>query len=197
MEDSGNVAYALEILLPEELETQFQQWALATPGATWPAWGGHVTLMNRFAPRSGIEHIRSRVATICACFAPFSLCLNRVITEGHWRRPAQHAVLLVSETRPAASEPIMRLHSALARSLARCRRDLQPEVTSRPFAPHISLTFGLPRREALQLVRVAREAKLVAEFTVQAIWLLEIKLPQSDKSKEILSARESFPLTGS
>jgi hypothetical protein len=192
--DGANIVYCVEILLPDDLEARMSRWSQVTPGATWPAWGGHITLLSRFSLLAGIEAIRGQMRAACSEFAPFALKLDRVITEKHWRRPEQ-AVLLVGDETALVTDPIMRLRSALSEALAPWKRDLRPEISQQPFAPHLSLTIGLPQPEAEQLALAAAQQHLAIEFIVDVVWLLKLDT-SAGEDKEVVAAKEPFLLTG-
>lgn len=190
--DTANFTYCVEILLPDAIEARMSRWSQVTPGATWPAWGGHVTLLSRFVPLAGIEAIRGQMQAVCAGFGPFPLALDRVITEKHWRRPEQ-AVLLVGDEKALVTDPIVRLQSALSEALAPWKRDLRPEVSRQHFVPHLSLTIGLPKPDAEQLALAAVQQRLTVEFLVDVVWLLKLDV-SAGEDQAVVVAREPFPL---
>ena len=42
---------SVQILLPERMDNRLEQRTEAMPGASWPTWGGHVTLVPPFKAR--------------------------------------------------------------------------------------------------------------------------------------------------
>ena len=91
--------YSLEILLPEAVEQQFRHWIRRVPGATWPRWGGHITVLNRFVPARELEPIVLEIEGTCPACRSFLIHLNEVVSNRHWRDPQFNAVLLVSGSR--------------------------------------------------------------------------------------------------
>jgi len=168
--------YSVQIMLPDDEQTRLWQWTQATPGATWPTWGGHVTLVNGFLPNCPIALIEREIGDMVKAFSPFELCLNQAICVEHWRRPGLWTVLLVNRNRADAGiRALLRLHNALSAALDPLKHDLFPEVSQRPYLPHLMLTWGLPRAEARALAKVATQARLESRFRVQDIWLLEFR----------------------
>ncbi len=178
MQDEAKAAiasfqYSVQVMLPAEIEETLRQWAERTPGATWPEWGGHISLVNLFVPIRGIQVIKGEIADICQAFSPFQLCLDQVAVEIHWRRPHLQTVLLKAcdKTTPGY-RTLVRLRDSLVAALGPLKRDVAPEVSQRPFDPHLSLTWGLEDTEAERLASAARQAGLRAEFIVEKIWLI-------------------------
>jgi len=202
MADEGGEGYAVQILLPEALQMQFREWVALTPGATWPAWGGHVTLVPRFVPVDGIEVVHRVLKDVCSRFPPFVLKLDRVIAAANWRRPHLQSLFLIpSDTRHPGYRTVMRLQEALVKALEPHKRDQHPEVSKHPFQPHITLTLGLSEREAADLLRAAINARLAVEFHVDEIWLLQYSVVRQTDAptgeREIVSGSRSFVLAGS
>jgi len=139
---------------------------------------------------------------VCSRFPPFMLQLDRVIAAANWQRPHLQSLFLIpSDARHPGYRTVMRLQEALVKALEPHKRDQRPEVSRHPFQPHITLTLGLPERDAADLLRAAINARLAVEFRVDKIWLLQYSLvPQTGSpldEKEIVSGSRSFALTGS
>lgn len=183
MPETERTDFSLQILLPQAVEARLRQWVDEAPGATWPAWGGHITLINRFAPLCAIKVIRREISDVVKAFSPFTLRLAKVVRSDHWQRPDLQTVLLTSEsTSDAGFRTLLRLHGALRAALDPLKTDLAPAVSQRPFAPHISLTWGISTAAAIHLAELAMQAGLVAEFRVQRLHLLEFIDPPDPKS---------------
>lgn len=185
--------YSLEILLPDDIEERFRRWISRVPGATWPRWGGHITVLNGFIPARGLEPIVQEIQRRCAAARPIPVHLSEVVSDRHWRDPELNAVLLVSGS-PDDEEllSLIRVHDSLREGLGPLKRDAQPEISNRPYVPHLSLTRGLPEPEASRLVEMARASRLEVEFTVENIWLLEF-VAVSSRDERVDRVR-SFPL---
>ncbi len=172
--------YTLQILLPDPVQEQLRQFAARTPGATLPTAGAHVTLVSAFSPVRPRAPIRARTAMVCAQFQPFPVRLNRVLSGTHWRRPNLNGVFLMGNGMTEGIRTLVRLQSELRNGLALFKRDLHPEVSQRPYRPHVSLTWGIPPAQAVKLAQAARAAHLQFEFTVDKVWLLEYPPDSSD-----------------
>lgn len=184
--------YTLQVLLPEQVQEQLREWTVRTPGATLPAGGAHITLLSPFSPVRPRAPIRKFTATVCATFLPFPVRLSRVLSGTHWRRPSLNGVFLMGNGLTEGIRELVRLQRALRETLDPLKRDLHPEVSRRPYKPHVSLTWGIPPGEAVALARSARAARLQIEFTVDRIWLVEYP-PESSGSGEVTHVR-SFKL---
>ncbi|MCK5557924.1 MAG: 2'-5' RNA ligase family protein [Candidatus Hydrogenedentes bacterium] len=185
--------YSLEVLLPERVDKQFRRWVKRVPGATWPRWGGHITVLNRFVPTRGLEPIVEEIDRACGACHPFLIRLTEVVSDRHWRDPQLNAVLLVSGSRDEEGyRSLVRLRDSLQAELAPLKRDVQPGISNRPYVPHLSLTRGLPEPEASRLVETARASRLEVKFTVENIWLLEFVAVSP--GKERMGRVQSFPL---
>lgn len=180
--------YTLQILLPEPVQEQLRDFTARTPGATLPAEGAHITLLNAFSPVRPRAPIRARTAVVCAEFQPFAVRLNRVLSGSHWRRPNLFGVFLMGNGMTDGVRTLIRLQSELRNSLALFKRDLHPEVSLRPYKPHVSLTWGIPPAEAVQLAQAARAAHLHVEFIVDRVWLLEYP-PDSTDLQQVTRVR--------
>ena len=75
---------------------------------------------------------------------------------------------------------ILRLRDALNAGLSPLKRDLLPEVSQRPFVPHVMLTRGISEAEATELAQHAAEAQLHIEFMVDRIHLLQFAGSEGD-----------------
>ena len=81
------LSYSLQILLPEEIDREFRRWVEATPGATWPEEGGHVTVLPPLEPVLGLEPLEEAIAAVCAAWQPFRLELSRPVGAPHLGPP--------------------------------------------------------------------------------------------------------------
>jgi len=171
--------YGLTILLPEEVEQRLRNWVAHTPGATWPEWRGHITVVPAFVALDSPDAIEAAVARVCQAYAPFRLTLNRIRRTQHLIRPHLQTVLLVEPARTAPG-PLHRLRADLAAILAPVKEDVHPVYSNHPFLPHVSLTWGLPELEASRLARAARAARLEVSLTVDQLWLVALSPTGTD-----------------
>ena len=186
--------YSVQIMLPDDENARLREWAEATPGATWPTWGGHVTLVNGFIPHCDVQLIEREIADVVRAFSPFELYLDEPICVEHWRRPNLWTVLLVNRAREdEGHRALMRLHNALAVALAPLKHDLVPEVSQRPYLPHLMLTWGLPKGQADELAQVATAERLETRLSVGDIWLLEFAKQEPPPGNWQPCTRKPFP----
>jgi 2'-5' RNA ligase len=173
MSDSSS-EYTLEIPLPPDVDDRFRRWTERTPGATWPPWGGHITILDSFVPQSGVQPVVRGIESVCATYAAFEICFDSVVCDAYWVEPDLRTVLLVSSSRDQEGyRTLVNLHRSLHIELEQVARDVRPEVSDRPYVPHLSLTAGLPEPEAVKVMEAARAAQLKVEFVVRSISLLE------------------------
>jgi hypothetical protein len=184
--------YSLEIPMPEHIEREFRGWIKDVPGATWPRWGGHITVLNRFVPTRGLEPLVQAVQRMCAAHPPFLIHLDEVVSDRHWRDPRLNAVMLVSCQRDEEGcRALVRLRESLRAELEPLKRDVHPELSARGYVPHLSLTLGVPELDAARLLEMARASGLEVEFTVENICLLEFVGAVS--GEERMERVQSFP----
>jgi hypothetical protein len=185
--------YSLEIPLPEHIEREFRAGISGVPGATWPRWGGHITVLNRFVPTGGLDPVVQVVQRVCAARRPFLIHLDEVLSDRHWRDPRLNAVMLVSGLRDEEGyRALAKLHNDLEAELALLKQDVHPELSGRGYVPHLSLTLGVPEPDAARLLEMARASGLEVEFTVENICLLEFVSAVS--GEERMGRVQSFPL---
>jgi 2'-5' RNA ligase len=183
-EIAGNSTLAsVHILLPEAIDRRFERWTEKMPGTSWPAWGGHVTLIPNFVPRVSVEEVRAAIRAVCAHEEPFMLRLAEPVAIQDMTRPDYHAVFLLVEEDGGDTQRLHQLRMALLADLAPLREDLRPELLEQRFLPHVTLALGLGEAEAAKLVKAMHADPLVAEFTVEVIWLV-VQTPSEGKRVE-------------
>jgi 2'-5' RNA ligase len=164
---------SVQILLPESIERRLERRTQKMPGASWPVWGGHITLAPNFAARGTLEEVRAIVAGVCAHEEPFRLCLDTPVAVQDTTRPDYAALFLtVKGVGEGDDRRLHELRHTLLTALEPLREDLRPQLVEMPFLPHVTLALGLGETEAAQLVRAIRAEPIEAEFMVEVIWLV-------------------------
>jgi 2'-5' RNA ligase len=184
----------IQILLPEAVEKRFQKWANRTPGASWPQWGGHITLLSPFTATVERAKIEQRIVQVCANYQPFPIHLSQIVAMQDWTRPHYRAVFLAfGNEADNGQSTLLSLQRDLDAALRPLRNDLQPEVSLKPYWPHITLALGLAEAEANLMISGMRADGLSAQFEVDTIWLvtlrqLEDEEPQTQRVRIPLGA---------
>jgi 2'-5' RNA ligase len=171
--------FSIQILLPEAVERRFQRWATRTPGASWPQWGGHITLLPPFTATADRAAIEQRMTQICANYQPFTVNLSQLVAMQDWTRPHYQAVFLTFDSEPENGQArLLCLQRDLDAALRPLRNDLLPEVSQKLYWPHITLALGLADTEASLLVNSMRADGLSAQFEVDGVWLVTFRQPE-------------------
>jgi hypothetical protein len=189
--EAAEPSYSLQIPLPDEIDRAFRRWVAATPGATWPEEGGHVTVLPPVVPLRGLEPLEAAIAGVCADWRPFRLELSRLVRAPHLAHPPLHTVLLAEPAAAARRSQLHGLRRALLSALRPVARDLSPAYTRRPYRPHITLTLGVDRSAAAGLAEAAAAAGLRAVLAVDALWLRAYRGPRLDPT-----GSRRFPIAG-
>ena len=165
---------SVNILLPEAVDRRLERWAHRMPGASWPSWGGHVTLVPNFVPRAGVDEVHAILAGVCKDEMPFSVRFGAPLAVQDATRPDFAALFLKVEEVATNGEEgrLAALRSNLLAALTPVREDVRPQLTEMPFMPHVTLALGLGESEASKLVQQMRVEPIVAEFRVEVIWLV-------------------------
>ena len=179
--------YGLFILLPLRLDRQLETWTRATPGATWPEWRGHITLLNSFTPKVSRKKLLASLLEVCQTNASFDINLDRVSRQRHLVRENLETVMLV-ESQPDTSAGLYELRSTLLANLRRIKEDgdITRKVAARPYLPHLSLTMGLPQEDARALAKSARDAELSAQFQVDRVHLVSFEASKTPRVRGVL-----------
>jgi 2'-5' RNA ligase len=175
---------SVNILLPEALDRRLQRRTDELPGASWPAWGGHITLVPLFRVRGTLDELRTTLAAVCAAEPPFEVRFGLPLTVQDSTRQGYAALFLAVEgvdvgSLPSVSEqesvplsPLHTLRANLLEALAPLRDDLYPTLVEQRFHPHVTLALSLAESEANRLVREMRANPIEAQFTVEQVWLV-------------------------
>lgn len=188
---SDAVTISLQILLPEAIDRRFARRVADLVGASWPEWGGHITLVPPFAPKIDQAAVLARVATVCEQTDPFTLHLAEPTAHPDSTRPGYQAVFLtVPDAEADDYRRLVALRERLLAALEGVREDIQPEISAQPFLPHVTLALSLGEDEAMRLVRDLRADGIQAEFRVGELWALTFPREGSDAKPE----RTAIPL---
>jgi 2'-5' RNA ligase len=165
---------SVQILLPDGINRRLERWTEEMPGTSWPTWGGHITLVPNFVPRATVGEVRASVAAVCAQVPAFNVRFAAPVAVQDSTRPDYYIVFLTVEEALADGEEehLHKLRNALLAALDGQREDIRPKLVEQPFVPHVTLAIGLGELEARKLAQEMRAEPLVAEFKVEAIWLV-------------------------
>lgn len=173
--------YGLFILLPENDEVRLRAWAERTRNASWPAWRGHITLINTFTLLSTLEQFQEVLQKVGREVEPFKVNLDRVIQRPNLVREGLETVMLVGHRYPDTATPLYTLQEKLVNTVKQLKKDGKTarQVSQRPYRPHVSLTLGLPDREARALTETAEQDGLAVRFRVTEFCLVGFGAGQS------------------
>ena len=171
---SEGTTYGLFILLPENDEVRLRAWAERTRNASWPPWRGHITLINTFTLLSTLEQLQEVLQKVGREVEPFKVNLDQVIQRPNLVKEGLETVMLVGHRYPDMETPLYALQEKLVATLEQLKKDGRAarKVSQRPYRPHISLTLGLPDREARALAETAEQDVLAVRFCVTEFCLL-------------------------
>lgn len=166
--------FSVHIMLPEPIDRRLQRWTHKMPGASWPAWGGHVTLVPNFMTPLTVEAMRVLLQSVCAEQTPFGVRFGAPLAVQDITRPDYFAVFLTVEDDQGAGEggPLHQLRALLLAVLEPVREDARPVLLEQSFLPHVTLALGLGEVEANRVVKSLRAEAIMAEFTVATLWLV-------------------------
>lgn len=167
-------AYSVQVMLPDALDRQLASWTDAVPGASWPAWGGHIAIVARFSVDGTRDMLEQALSAVCQTIAPFDLRLNTPLLVEDVTRPGYFAVFLTPD--PEAHDGVAHLHMLYKQ----VRLTLDSLGTTdlfgldgKPFLPHVTLALGLGEPDAAKILQTMRGDPVDVELLVDAIWLLE------------------------
>ena len=180
---------SVHILLPEAVNRRLERWTHKLEGASWPAWGGHVTLVPNFVELGGAGAARAALEALCLHEEPFLLRFGAPIAVQDSTRADYSAVFLGIEGVDSDSrsgnkselhdteevvedQHIFGLRQRILDVLEPLREDMYPQLVMQKFLPHVTLALGVSELEAEKLVREIRAEPLTAEFKVEVVWLV-------------------------
>jgi 2'-5' RNA ligase len=163
----------VQIHLPESADRDLQRKTDKTPGASWPAWVGHVTLLPMFTTLSDEDTLQKALAGVAAEFAPVEILLSNFAVEQDLTRPDYHAVFLtLDDEQEPTLQRLRTLRERLNDATRADRKDLWPVLESSEYVPHVTLAMGLSESEANSVVRTLRAQGLSVCFRLKEIVLL-------------------------
>ncbi len=164
---------SLVLALPDDENARIERWTRNSPPATWPGWGGHVTIWPALEPSSGLDALVSMLQTVVARFEAFELSMSQPALKPFWGSPRLYTAQLVAGDDDLGGAELAALRAGLYQSLSDVAVDLHPETRSNWFEPHISLTVGLDHDGAAAVVEAARRDALSIRFVVQSVDLYQ------------------------
>ena len=191
----------VQILLPESVDRKLEDRAEELPGASWPEWGGHITLIPQFLPLVPEDEIVAIIEAVCAEEPPIVVEFGEPVAKQDLTRreytivmlsvaevneEAEHSPEVAGEngtgeahaeisltSRDADCKRLCDLRMRLLDALQGVREDLYPQVVAKPYRPHVTLAFALGENEAQQVVRALRAEPIEGEFVVEVLWLIQ------------------------
>jgi hypothetical protein len=135
---------SVHIMLPEAIDRRFRRRVENMPGASWPSWGGHVTLVPPFVPSCPPGEVFDRVAAAVQGFTAFRLRLGAAVVEEDVTRPQFYAVFIQIDESEDGDQPVLPvLQQAIATALAPVRQEADPKLEAIPFTPHLTLALSV------------------------------------------------------
>ena len=64
--EANQLLLSVHILLPEAVDRRLERWTKNMPGTSWPAWGGHITLVPNFTTRAAVDEVRAVLQSVCS-----------------------------------------------------------------------------------------------------------------------------------
>lgn len=181
--------YSLQIRVPDEVDALLHGWCRQSPGATWPEWGGHITLLPIFRPMQPLPALEEAIRLAVLKYGPFRVRLSDVWCRPHLVKPDSCIVFITTHDHEPAD--MWDMQADLAAAVGPMVRPEWDLLWGMSFRPHISLTTGLPRKQAEDLLRKAGRDGIDVSF-----WAERVSLMRHDDCPVFLQAREaaSFPL---
>lgn len=162
MTRTNRYGYAFAIALPPETDAVLRRWTESTPGASYDAAGGHVTVARckgDLEPEALLEPFESA----CRQVRPFEVTLCRTARGPYWDKPGLEIVMLVGG-RPEDVQGVLTLRERVLAAVGPLGVRL---AEGEAFVPHLTLTTGLAAREALELEAAAEG--LALRFTASEV----------------------------
>lgn len=175
-ETVGSVYYSLMVMLPAALDRRLAKWSSAMPGTSWPAWGGHITLLHPFtvpAAAEAVDRLTDCITTVCRRHSAFQLRLDNPVAEQDYTRAGYFAVMLTARDREETGlDALGLLRRDLLAATDDLRTDKRPPAADDEYMPHVTLALGLGQPEAERMVNHIRTDGLTVRFFVEKIALV-------------------------
>ncbi len=167
--------FTLQFLLPPAQESRLRDWAQQHHYATWPNWGGHITLVNIFESQIPNSLLVDILSQKCRQTPAFRIFFNRLILEHHRIHQGLYTVYLTYPRHsPEESYRLRNFHEEII-SLLQPHVDFkQKELETSRYRQHLSLTWGVPKEQALALYEEALRWKLELWCVVDSLTLLKV-----------------------
>jgi 2'-5' RNA ligase superfamily protein len=163
MRATNAFGYAFVIAVPPRANRELRRWTAVTPGASWDASGGHITLA-RFTGHLQPEALASAFLAVCAGLEAFDVRLCTPRRAPYWDKPGLDIVMLTG-AEPDDTAGVRGLRERLLGAMLPLGVRLMEGGDA--YLPHITLTTGLPSDEAKALERAATQLEL--RFTAQEV----------------------------
>lgn len=155
--------YGIALPLPSEEDARLRRWVDETPGATWPSWGGHITVVPSFGLVAQREELQAALSQVAAEAEPFSVSLSQVAAKPHaFSAGDWTAHLAIDEA--GGGRQLLALRAALHRRLNSLVDELHPDARQAWYVFHVSLVGRASQAVARQIAQRAMAAELSASF---------------------------------
>lgn len=188
--DKESNLFTLQFLLPPSQEDRLRDWIQLHRYATWPNWGGHITLVNIFKLRDSAEQLVEVIGKKSRDTEPFKIFFNRLVMERHRVHQGLYTVYLTHSSDAVHEQDRLReFHDEIINLLQPIVSFRQKELETINYRQHLSLTWGLPKKHALELYEQARNWKLELWCELDSLSLLKV-FPLEKKRWEMKIYRE-------
>lgn len=187
----AEVRVSVQILLPDSTDRRFERWADKVPGASWPGWGGHITLVPPFVPTVPPEEVYQRLQTVCQKLSPFRVRLAEPVAVQDATRPDYKAVFLaVAQDKDLDHNYLFAAYTAVNAAVADMTHGTHAGLAEQPFLPHITLALSIGEMEAARMVKNMKADPIQAKFRVDELSLVLMITQGTDRRVE----KRSLPL---
>lgn len=164
--------YGLQILLPPSINQLLKEHALCAQ-STWPEWGGHISVMNRFQICSELETFDKVCRELTCKLFPRKICLNQLVLADHLVIPDQKIVYLQPESYSMTAS-WDELKSEYHERLSPYLYDTMPEVSAAQCGVHVSMTKAVSHQNAKEIIARLLQSRISVEFQADQLTLFSI-----------------------
>ncbi len=176
---------SVQILLPDAADRRIERWTDKVPGASWPGWGGHITLVPPFVPSVPADEVYQRLLPVCQNLSLFRVRLAEPVAVQDATRPGYCAVFLtVNQTKDIDHNRLMAAYTAVNAAVSDMMGDTHAGLAEQPFLPHVTLALGIGEAEAARMVRNLKAEPIEAKFLVDELTLVLMYGQGSDRRVE-------------